>query len=96
MFLQGIHSKPEILLQIIQKFMMLSKQVKPKVSKLWSPLHVSIQSYTKFFYKYIGYYVIDQNSNNDTWSIRKQAKEYIIILKRKQSRKMKAKGYAEG
>ena len=52
-FVQGIHSKPEILLQSIQEFMMLSKQVKPEVSKSWLPLHTSLLSYVKFVYKYI-------------------------------------------
>ena len=33
-FLQDIHSKPEILLQSIWEFMILSKQVKPEVYKI--------------------------------------------------------------
>ena len=33
MFVQGIHLKPEILLQNSQKFTILSKQVKPEASK---------------------------------------------------------------
>ena len=75
---------------------MLSRQVKPEVSNSWSPLYESIQSYEKFFHKYIGYYLINQNINNNTWSIRKQTKEYIMFLKRKQSGKVKVKGCAEG
>ena len=74
LFLQDIHSKPEILLQSIREFMMLSKQAKSEASKSWSPLYTLQQSYVKFFYKYIGYYVIDQNINNNTCSIRKQTK----------------------
>ena len=59
MFVQGMHAKPEIPLQNIQEFTILSKQVKPKASKSWLPLHASIQSYAKLFYKYISYYAID-------------------------------------
>ena len=40
--------------------------------------------------------MIDQNTDNDTWNIRKQAVGYIMFLKRKQSAKVKAKGCAEG
>ena len=40
--------------------------------------------------------MIDQNTNNDTWNIRKQALEYIMFLKRKQIRTVKAKGCAKG
>ena len=96
MFVQGIHLKPEMLLQSIWEFMMLSKQVKPEVFKSWSSLHASLQSYAKFFYKYIRYYLIDQNTNNNKWSIRIITKKYTMFLKRKQNRKMKAKECAEG
>ena len=65
-----MQSKPEILLQSICEFTILSKQVKPEISKSWLPLHASLQSYGKTFYKYIGYYVIDQNTSIDTWNIR--------------------------
>ena len=34
--------------------------------------------------------------NDLTWNIRKQALGYLIFLKRKQSRKMKGTGYADG
>ena len=50
----------------------------------------------KLFYKHIGYFMIDQNNNNDTWNIRKQAGGYIILMKRKQIEKVKVKGCAEG
>ena len=40
--------------------------------------------------------MINQNTNNDTWSIRKQTNGYIMFLKRKGSGGMKAKGCAEG
>ena len=96
MLVQGIHSKPEILLQSIREFMISSKQVKREVSKSWLPLHASLQSSEKLFYKYLGYYVIDQNNNNNTWNIRKQTVGYIMFLKRKPSRNVKAKGYADG
>ena len=39
MFVQSIHSKPEILLQNIWGFMIVPKQVKPEVPKAWLPLH---------------------------------------------------------
>ena len=96
MFVQGIYSKPEILLQNIWKFKILSKEVKPESSKLWLLLHASLQSYTKLFYQYIGYYVVNKNTNNNTRNIRKQVVGYIMLLKRKQSTKVKAKGYTEG
>ena len=95
-FVQSIHPKPEILLQNIHKFMVFSKQVKLEASKSWLPSHVSLQSRAKLFYKYIGYYVIDQNTNNNTWNIKKQAVGYIMFLKRKRRAKVKAKGCAEG
>ena len=40
--------------------------------------------------------MIDQNTNNNIWSIRKQAVEYSMFLKRKQRAKVKAKGCIEG
>ena len=73
MFIRGIYSKPEILLQSIQGFMILPKQVKPKAPKSWLSLHSSLQLYAKLFYTYTGYYVIGQNTNNNAWNIRKQA-----------------------
>ena len=59
MFLKGLQSKPEIFLQDNCEFTILSKQVKPEVSKSWLPLHALLQLSAKLFYKYIGYYVID-------------------------------------
>ena len=72
-FVQGIHSKPEMLLQNIQGFEIVPKQVKPKAPKSWLSLNSSLQLYAKLFYKYIGYYVIDLNTDNNVWNIRKQA-----------------------
>ena len=57
-FMQGIQSKPEILLQKLREFTTLSNQIKPEASKSLLPLHASIQSSAKIFYKYIGYYVL--------------------------------------
>ena len=71
MFIQGIHSNSEIILQNIWGFMILPKEVKPGASKSWPLLHSSLQLYAKLFYKYIGEYVIDHNNNNDAWNIRK-------------------------
>ena len=65
-FLQGIQSKLEIFLQRIREFTISSKQVTPEASKSWLLLHKSLQSSVTFFYEYIGYYVIDQNTNNDS------------------------------
>ena len=67
----SIPSKPEIFLQSICKFMIISKQVKPEPLKSWLLSHTSLQSFAKLFYKYIGYYVIDQNTINNTWNIRR-------------------------
>ena len=96
MFVQGIHSKPEIPLQNIQGFMMLPKQVKPEAPKPCLPLHSSLQQYVKLFYKYTRYYVLNLNTNNNTGNIRKQAIGYSMLLKSKQRAKVKAKGCAEG
>ena len=61
------------------------------------PLSSSLQSYTKSFYKFVGYYMIDNNNNNiNIWNIRNQVVGYIIILKRKQRAKLKQKGCTEG
>ena len=94
MFLH-IPSKPEIFLQRICEFTSLSIQAKPEASTFWLLLHGSLESSVKHFYKDIGYYVIDQTTNNDTWDIRKQTLGYIMFLKRKLSGEMKAKGCAE-
>ena len=51
--------------------MILSKQVKPEAPKSWLPLHSLLQPYAKFFYKFVGYYIIDHNNNINTWNIRK-------------------------
>ena len=91
-----IHPKPEILLQSSWKIKILSKQVIPEASKSWLSLHASLQLYAKIFYKYIGYYEIDQNNNNITWNIRKQAVGYIMLLKGKQSAKEKGKRMYRG
>ena len=96
MFTQGIHPKPEILLQNIRVFAILSKQVKHEVFKSWLTSHTPLQPCAKLLYKYIGHYLIDQNTNNDILNIRKQAVGFIMFLKRKQSAKVKAKGSAEG
>ena len=74
MFMQVIQSKPEILLQNICELTILSNEVKPEASKSWlllHGLHASLQSSTKLLYKYIGYYVIDRNTNKNIWIIRK-------------------------
>ena len=59
-------------------------------------LHGSLQSSVTHFYRYIGYYLIDRTTNNNTWDIRKQTLGYIMFLRRKQSRKVKAKRCAKG
>ena len=91
MFVQGIHSKPEIILHNIQGFIIVPKQVKPKAPKSWLALGSSLQPYVTFFYQFIGCYVIDYNNNIDTWNIRKQVGGYIMFLKRNedQSRRQK-------
>ena len=57
---------------------------------------IKLQSCAKLLYKYIGYHLINWNTRNNTWSIRKQALGYTIFLKRKQIEKVKGKGCAEG
>ena len=42
-FVQGIHSKPEILLQNFRGFMNAPKQAKPEAAKSWIPSHSSLQ-----------------------------------------------------
>ena len=96
MFVQGIHSKPEILLQYIWGSMIVSKQVKPEARKSWLPSRSSIQPYTKSFYKFITHYMNIHIYNIDTWNIRKQMTGYIMSLKKKQRMKLNAKGCAEG
>ena len=65
MFVHGIHPKSERILQNIHRFMIVPKQVKPEAPKSWLTLDFSLQLYAKLFYKYIGYYVIDLNTNNN-------------------------------
>ena len=96
MFVQGIHSKPEILLQNIRGFVIVPKQVKPEAPKSWLPSHSSLQPYVKSFYKFVTYYMIDHNYNIDTLNIRNQVAGYIMSLKRKRRAKLKAKGCVEG
>ena len=91
-----IHSKPEILLQSIRGFMSTPKQVKSKAPKSWLSLNLSLQSNTKSFYKFVTYYLTDNNYNIDIWNIRKQVAGYIMSLKSKRRMKLKAKGCTEG
>ena len=76
--------------------MSVPKQVKPEVPKSWLPLHSSLQSYTKSFYKFVKYYMFNNNHNINSWNIRKQVAGYIMSLKRKRRMKLHAKGCAEG
>ena len=66
MIVQDIHSKPKILLQNIQGFMIVPKQVELEAPKSWLPSRSSLQPYTRSFYKFIAYYMIDHNYNTDT------------------------------
>ena len=84
----AIPPNPEMLVQGIQ--------VKSKTPKTWLPLCSSLHSYSKLFYKFVTYYMIDHNYNIDTWNIRKQVVGYIMFLKRKQGVKLKAKGCTQG
>ena len=70
-------------------------QVKPETPKTWIPLYLSLHSYSKFFYKFITYYMFNNTYNIDTWNIRKQVIEYIMSLKRKQRMKLKANNHEE-
>ena len=91
-----IPSKSEMLLQYIWGFMIIPKQVKPEIPKLWIPSHPSPQPYLEYFYKFVTYYMIDHNYNIDTRNIRKQVVGHVMSLKRKQGTKLKAKGCVEG
>ena len=79
-------------LQHISEVTIYSIQAKLEISTFWLLLQTSIL----YFYKNIGYYVIDQTINNTTLDIRKQTLGCIMFLKSKQSRKMKGKGCAKG
>ena len=83
MFVQCIHSKPEILLQNIRGFMIVPKQVKPETLKSWLPLRSLLQPYAVSVYKFVGYYMIDHNYIINIWNIRKKVTEYIMFLQRK-------------
>ena len=65
-------------------------QVKFETTKLLLPLHSSLQPYMKYFYKLTMYYMIDYNHSINSGSIKGQAVEYIMPLKRKQRTKLKA------
>ena len=91
-----IHLKPEILLQIILGFMSVPKQVKPKTPKTWLPSHSSLQSCATSFYKFVTYYMFNNNYNINTWNIRKQVTGYSMTLKRKKRMQLKEKGCAKG
>ena len=49
----AIPPKPEMLIQGIQ--------VKPETPKTWLPLCSSLHSYSKLFYKFVTYYMFDNN-----------------------------------
>ena len=93
---QGIHLKLEILLQSIQGFVIVPKQVRPEAPKSWLPLRSLLQPYVRSFYKFVTYYIIDHYYNTVTWNIKKQVAGYIMSLKRKQRTELKTKVYAEG
>ena len=96
MFVQGIHSKPEIRLQNIRGFVNVLKQVKSGTRQSWLPSRSLLQPYTKSFYKFITYYMNNHVYNINTWNIRIQLTGFIMSLKRKRRMKLKAKGCAEG
>ena len=58
-----IPSKPEMLVQYVQEFMITPKQVKPEIPKSWIPSYQSLQTYLEYIYKFITYYKIDHNYN---------------------------------
>ena len=94
-YIQGIHSKLEIVLPNIRGFVIVPKQVKPEAPKSWLPARSLLQPYAKFFYKFDTYCMFDYNYNIDIQNIRKQVARYVISLKRKQRAKLKAKKYAK-
>ena len=70
-------------------------QVKPETLKTWFPLCSLLHSCLKLFYKFVTYYMFDNDYNIDTWNIRKQVIGYIMSLKRKQRMKLKTNSCAE-
>ena len=62
-----IPSKPEMIVQGIQ--------VKLETPKTWLHLYSSLHSYSKLFYKFVPYYMFDNNYNIDTWNIRRKSKD---------------------
>ena len=81
-------SKPEMIVQGIQ--------VKPETPKIISfSLCSLLHSYLKLFYKFVTYYMFDNNYNIDKWNIRRQVAGYIMSLKRKQRMKLKANSCEE-
>ena len=85
----SVPSKPEFFLQHICEFTICSIQAKPETFMLWLLLHASVQTSVLLFYKYIGYYMIDQTTNNTTLG-------YIMLLKRKWKREVKGNWCAKG
>ena len=68
----SIPSKPEIFLQHIRESMIFSIQAKPETPTFWLLLCLFLHISVLYFYKYIGYYVIDRIMNiviynNNTW-----------------------------
>ena len=85
--IMGIPSKPKIFIQGIQ--------VKHETSKTWIHLCLSLRSYLKLFYKFITYYMFNNNYNIDPWNIRNQVVGYIMSLKRKRRMKLKTNSHEE-
>ena len=64
------------------------KQVKPETTKLWLPLHSSLQPYMEYFYKLTTYCMIDYNHSINSGNII-QIVGYIMSMKRKERMKLK-------
>ena len=56
---------------------------------------LSLQSYEKLFYKFVTYYMFNNNYNIDTWNIRRQIVGYVMSVKRERRMKIKTKSCAE-
>ena len=65
-------------------------QVKPETTKSWVLSYSLLQPYMKYFYKLITYYMIDYNHSSNILNFKRQIVGYIMSLKRKRRKKLKA------
>ena len=64
--------------------------MKPEITRSWIPSRSLLQPYMKYFHKLIVCYIIGYNHYNNINNTRRQVRRYIMSLKRKQRKKLKA------